>query len=146
MQTTKLRGTWRIAAFIAIVIALLLTTASGVSAEAEVSRDRITFETNNEVDVFLTDACGLTVIADGTLSIHIIDFGDGRSKVHIQSSTSLTSSEAQLSTLGNSMVHFESSELIDNGDGTSSLLIPHREVGSFVFLIPGGNVADGGVH
>lgn len=135
----------RMTALVLGMLAFLLTTATTADADAGVSRERIRFQSEGEINGFLSDACGITVVEDSRFDIHILEFGDGRSKVHINSWSTLSSPEGELSTIGTSMIQFEPTQVIDSGDGTLTLVIPHRQAVGFVYLINGANVADGGI-
>ncbi|MDH3300019.1 MAG: hypothetical protein OES24_05885 [Acidimicrobiia bacterium] len=132
-------------AVLAGMLALVLATPISAAADSGVTRERIRFEVEGAANDDLSAACGVPVIVDSTFNIHIVEFADGRSKIHINSRSTLSSPYADVRTIGTSMIQFEPEQVVDNGDGTLTVLIPHRESISFVNLIAGGNVADAGI-
>ena len=145
MPSLKCLTTRWIGALAIGITSLTLVTPAAASADAGVSRNRIRFESVDQVDEFLSEACGVTVVVDSRFNIHILEFADGRTKVHINSWSTLSSPEGELSTIGTSMIHFEPAQVIDNGDGTHTVVMPHREAVSSVYLIAGANVTDAGI-
>lgn len=129
--------------FLAGLITFVFATPA--SADSGVTRQRIRFEVVDVVDEDLSTACGVAVIVDSRFNIHIMEFADGRSKIHINSQSTLSSAFGDVKTIGTSMIHFEAEQLVDNGDGTLTVLVPHRESISFVHLTAEGNVADAGI-
>ncbi len=131
-------------AFGVVALTLGLAPPSSALAEGVVTRERIRVEFEDQVDEHLSDACGTTVTADARFNIHLLEFADGRSKIHINSWSQLSSPHGTVSTIGTSMIHFEPEQVIDNGDGTHTILMPHREAVSYVSLIDGAHMTDAG--
>ena len=144
MQTMKKRSARWIVAVVAAMTTLMLAPTAA-SADSGVDRNRIRFESQGQVDEFLSSVCGVPVVVDSTFNIHILEFSDGRSKVHVNFRSTYSSPDGGLSRIGKSMIQFEPSQMIDNGDGTITMLVPHRETVSSVYLIDGANVTDAGV-
>lgn len=141
---------WRVRARLTMAVlvpllAFVFATPAPASADPGVTRERIRFEVVNEVDEDLSTACGVPVIVDSTFNIHIVEFPDGQSKIHINSRSTLSSPHGEVKTLGTSMIQFEAEQVVDNGDGTFTVLVPHREAVSFVNLTAGGNLVDAGI-
>lgn len=145
MHTPRVRNARQTIAVLAGMLALILTSPVAVSADSGVARERIRFDVEGEVDDGLSAACGVPVTTDSRFDIHILEFADGRSKVHIHSRSTLSSPYADVTTIGTSMIHFEADQVVDNGDGKLTVVVPHREAISFVSLIAEGNVADAGI-
>jgi len=145
VRITNFLSVRRMTAITLGVLAFSLATPSPASADGGVSKQRIRSEVQGQVNPFLSDVCGVTVVEDARFNIHILRFADGRSKVHINNWSTLSSAEGELSTIGTSMIQFEASQMIDNGDGTLTMLVPHREAVSSVLLIDGANVTDAGI-
>lgn len=145
MRTRKVRKARRTMAFLAGLITFVFAPPASASADRGVTRERIRFEVVGLADEDLSTACGVPVIVDSSFNIHIVEFADGRSKIHINSQSTLSSAFGDVRTIGASMIQFEAEQLVDNGDGTLTVLVPHRESVGFVYLTAEEKVADAGI-
>ena len=129
-------GTRRV--IIAGLVTLLgLITATPAGASPPVDRDQFKIE-DSFVDPFLSEVCGVEVTVDLNVKVTLTARTDTSFSVKIVESTTFRSEHGSIHVKASTMIRFDPERLVDNGDGTETVLIDHTEAGVVLFKTSNG--------
>lgn len=121
-----------------IVSALIVGLMPAALARGGVTEDeKVTTTVGPAVHSGWTEECGVSVTVSGTISSHFRTFEDGSMKNNFRSYFVYESAYGSLTLKRVSNIDFEPEQVVDNGDGTHTVLIPHRETGMARLQAPG---------
>lgn len=116
---------------VAMALMLGLAVAISLTPQAQATGgvvDRETVQQSfDEVEGGLSEACETEVRVSGSLSFDVRTFADGSVKDHHREDATFSSEYGSISLRIRSMIHFEPEHFVDNGDGTTTIIIPHTE-------------------